>query len=119
MRVNFYLLPTTAAITLVCLPLAAFGTTLFFVFYFLAYAGVTAFGNCVPVLVFQRLPKDVIGKYTAWRMLLFTLGNAIPGFFMNTLLDTFGAAPVLLLGGLCVAACAVGYLLVLGREKNL
>lgn len=108
----------TAFTVLVSLPLSVVTENFYFfcVMYFIAYAAVTALGNCIPVLVYGGVPREIIGKYTAWRMLFLTLGSAIPGFFMNLLLDKIGAVAVLATGGVCTAVCGVVYVVVFGKR---
>ncbi|MBQ0124710.1 MAG: hypothetical protein KBS59_00105, partial [Clostridiales bacterium] len=87
----------TSVFAVLGFPLTVFAQTqsMLYIMYYLSYACVVALGNCIPVLVYGGVPQSIIGKYTAWRMLLFTFGSAVPGFFMNALLDGIGAVAVM------------------------
>lgn len=108
-----------------CVVLAVFplsmsvgNTYVFFALYFITYAALTAFGNCIPVLVYGGIKRGIIGRYTAWRMLLFTAGSAIPGFFMNALLESAGAAVTALIAGACTVVCGAVYVAVMGKNRK-
>ncbi|MBO4572529.1 MAG: MFS transporter [Clostridia bacterium] len=72
---------------------------MFYVFYFLANAAITAASIAHPVLVTETIDYKMMGRYTAWRMLVMTFGQSLPGFFIGALYDVIGAPGVLTVGG--------------------
>ena len=75
-----------------------------FILYFLAYSSITAMGMTHPVLVFESVEYRKIGRYTAWRMLFMTLGQALPGFFVNAIYPFIGSVGIM---AICAVSCAL------------
>lgn len=85
-------------------------SALFYLLYLSAYVFLTIYNILSPVIVYDYVPRNIIGKYTAWRMLLFTAGTAIPGFFADKLMEVAGTWSFIAIGCLCTVLCTVGYL---------
>lgn len=118
-RLNMGLILTAfGALTLLTMPLSvAFGVIPLYAFYFLTYLSNHVISVGMPVIVYKYVPYNVIGKYTAWRMMLFTLGCALPGFFLDGLLKSVGAIAVTALGAICMALSCISYTLVFRKAK--
>ena len=65
----------------------------------------------VPVIVAENIDYNCLGQYTAWRMALFTGGVAIGGVLVPILLELIGGSGTLLVSGLAMLPCGVGYYL--------
>lgn len=91
---------------------------IFYVCYFISWMLNTTYGIAIPVMVYNKISPNIVGKYSAWRMLIFTLGSAIPGFVLNYLMDKIGTFFVLLICGILFLICAVGYIIFLKNDKN-
>ncbi len=85
----------------------------FYVLYFVGYTLITVVNMCVPVLVYDCVPYEIMGSYTSLRMMLFTLGQALPGFFMGALIGAIGTFGVLIIAGLSFVVSSVWFSLVL------
>ncbi len=53
----------------------------------------------VPTAVTQIVDYEVMGQYTAWRMLFHTLGSSLSGFLCVPMLDVLGPIPTMLISG--------------------
>ncbi len=84
---------------------------------FILNASLITLGICIPVMIYDKVPESIIGKYTAYRMLLFTLGQSIAGIIAMPLFDLVGGTLLLTFGGLCTFICAILFLVVLKKEK--
>ena len=73
---------------------------IFFATYLISYLAYITYGSVITVMVYDSVPSNAIGGYTAWRMLLLTFGNAVLGFFMNKMLIIFGTTVILCIGGI-------------------
>ena len=89
-----------------------------YVFYFLGYLSITVIGTAHPVLVYESVDYKHIGRYTAWRMLLMTLGQAIPGFFIGALYGIVGSVGIMTMGALCFLLSSIGLGLFLRKNKE-
>ncbi|MBR1867932.1 MAG: MFS transporter, partial [Clostridia bacterium] len=88
--------------------IAIFKNFVFFcIFYFVTNFLIQEISVLVPVIVYDGVDYDIISKYTAFRMLLLTLGQAIPGFFMVDALNAIGSVGVMAIGGAASAASSV------------
>ncbi len=90
----------------------------FFIAYFIAWTLNTTYGIAIPVMVYNKVEEYAIGKYTAWRLLIFTFGSSLPGFFMNYFLENVGSLFVMSLCSLCFMLCGLGYIINLKNKKN-
>lgn len=91
---------------------AVFNTTwVFLSVYFAAYFLMNHISIAVPVLVANRIEYNCLGQYTAWRMALHTLGTALGGFCVPLLLEWVGAGGTLLVCGITMLPCGIGYYL--------
>ena len=86
-----------AAATLPFLPLG--NTAVFLVVYALLYFFIIILNNAVPLTLTKVIDYNVIGQYSAGRMLLNTLGTSLAGFLCIPLFRTIGVVPALLLAG--------------------
>lgn len=84
------------------------GMPIMFVFknttWYLAIYGVVYFlyiiiNYAVPTAVTQIVDYEVMGQYTAWRMLFHTLGSSIAGFLCVPMLDLFGPFVAMIISG--------------------
>ncbi len=110
----------SGALTAVTAPLCVcFGNLyLFFVFYALNNIFNFVYGIALPVTITKIVPFEMIGKYTSARMLLFTFGSALPGFFMEFLLGLVGGTITLLIGGVFLFASCLLYYVVAAKHKT-
>ncbi|MBQ3151453.1 MAG: hypothetical protein IJB86_09445 [Clostridia bacterium] len=83
----------------------------FYVFYFIAYFFVNYVAYSVPVIVANHIDYNVLSQYTAWRMALFTLGIAAGGALVPILLNLIGHTGTLIVCGLTILPCGIGYYL--------
>lgn len=90
---------------------------LFFVFFTLNNLFNIIYGMAVPVIITKIVPFEMIGKYTSARMLLFTFGSALPGFFMESLLDWASGTITLLIGGFFILVSCLLYSFVAKKHK--
>ena len=90
----------------------------FCVFYFLAHFFNSGVDLSVPVMLYEHIPERIMGKYTAWRMLIYTFGTAIPGFLLQGMLKLFGSVITLGIGALCQLGCLIGYIVVLRKKDD-
>lgn len=108
-----FVLITSAGIMLVAMPLSVlFNVLPLYIFYFISYLCLHLIANAMPVMVYKYVPAKIMAKYTAWRMLCFTLGCALPGFFIAPLLNSVGAIVLMLLGAGCMFISCLLYMLV-------
>jgi hypothetical protein len=91
----------------------------FYIIYFIGYTLITIVNMCVPVLVYDCVPYEIMGSYTSLRMMLFTLGQAFPGFFMSDLIGVIGTFGVLIIAGLSFVISSVWFSLVLKKPKEI
>ncbi|MBQ6707758.1 MAG: hypothetical protein IJM97_02265 [Clostridia bacterium] len=82
---------------------------LFYLFYFIAYFFINFIAYAVPVLVATHIEYSVLSQYTAWRMALFTLGTAIGSAVVPFLLNTLGSTGTLIVSGITILPCGIGY----------
>lgn len=90
----------------------------FYIFYFVGYTFLTVVNMCVPVLVYDCVEYEIMSKYTAIRMLLFTLGQALPGFIFSRMVATVGTFGVLVLAGASFCISSVWFCLVLKKQTK-
>ena len=95
----------------ILLPLLIAGKSkpVFFTVYFLLNIVWNFVNYGVPVAVTKMVDYRYIGQYSAWRMLLHTLGTAIGGGCMTFMLGAFGGTATLIFAGLCQFLSSVKY----------
>ena len=98
-------------VCLVLFPSIAAGDskTLFIVFYFIAFVFFNFINNTIPVMVALHIDYNCLGQFTAWRMGIYTLGTAIGGACVPILLKWMGGFNTLLMAGITMLVCSVGY----------
>ena len=90
----------------------------FYALYFVAYLLITIIGMAHPVLVYEAVPYEMIGRYTAFRMLFMTVGQALPGFFIGALYETIGSIGIMALGGACALSSSLWLGLILKKRND-
>lgn len=108
---NGTLLLVSAVIFCIAISFAVVGnsTWIFLACYFLAYFFINHINYAVPVLVANCIDYNCLGQYTAWRMVLHTLGVAVGGACVPFLLEYVGATGALLVCGVTAFPCGIGY----------
>ena len=77
-----------------------FGKTIWFLaFYGIVYFLFNIINYAVPTAVTQMVSYEVMGQYTAWRMLLHTFGTSIAGFVCTPMLNYFGSIVTMIVAG--------------------
>ena len=102
------------------MPLMALGNTsvTFIAFYGAVVLANTYISYAVPVIVANHIPYSCLGQYTAWRMGLMTLGISVGSLLVPVLLDAAGTMLTLLVGGIAMLPCGIGYFLFERAEKS-
>lgn len=67
----------------------------FLLLYCVAYIGFNCINLAVPVAVYKIVDYQFVGEYSAWRMLLHTLGSAIAGMACIPMFEAVGGVAVL------------------------
>ena len=106
-------------LTGIFIPFMTLGKSLVILYslYFAGYSCITVISMAHPVLVYEAVDYEKIGKYTAWRMLFMTLGQAIPGFFIGALYGSIGSVGIMTIGALCSFISSVWLGAVLKKNK--
>lgn len=86
--------------------------------YTVSYLVINVFGTAIPVSVTEFVDYNVMGRYTAWRMMLQTVGIAIGGFLAPVLLEHIGGIPTLLFAGILNVLMGIGYFCCLKSLKK-
>ena len=94
-------------------------TAVFLALYALCYFMIQMIGYAVPVLVTKIVDYDVIGQYTAWRMLLFTMGSAISGSMFIKLIDFCGVYTAFTIAGAMQLISGMAYFVYAVRNKRI
>lgn len=95
-------------ITLPLMPLS--GSSMRFVaLYFVAFFFNNYIAYGVPVIVAENIDYNCLGQYTAWRMALYTAGVSLGGILVPVLLEAFGGSGTLLVSGIAMLPCGIGY----------
>lgn len=112
-RKSGFICLVSSVIILIFLPLMTISKSslMFVVFYFLAFFFINYISNAVPVIVAENIDYNCIGQYTAWRMALYTGGIAIGGALLPILLNFVGGTLTLLICGILMLPCGIGYYL--------
>lgn len=83
----------------------------FLTVYGIGYFVVNLVNYSVPIAVVEIVDYDVIGQYSAWRMMLNTLGTAIAGFVCIPMIDIMGVMATFIIAGLMQFASGISYFL--------
>ncbi len=84
-------------------------STVFLSLYFVAFFFMNYINYSIPVIVAEFIDYNCLGQYTAWRMGLFTLGSSVGGALVPVFLKYFGAVGTLILCGILMIPCGLGY----------
>ena len=97
-----WIIGISSCIIAVFLPIMCIGksTILFLAIYAVVYFAYNLINYSVPVLVTKIVRYEIIGQYSAWRMLLHTLGGAMAGVLCIPMIDKLGVVPSLTIIGL-------------------
>ena len=97
-----WIILVSSGIMAVFMPIMCMGrsTTIFLVVYAIVYFVFNLISYSVPVLVTIIVDYEMIGQYSAWRMMLHTLGGAIAGVLCVPMIDTLGVGLTLAIIGL-------------------
>lgn len=106
-----------SAIVTLMLPVMLIGknTTVFLIAYGVVYLAVNVAANAIPVSVTEFVEYDVMGQYTAWRMMLMTIGTSIGGILATPMLSAFGGILTLAVAGLMQLITGLGYYIFLKK----
>ncbi len=117
---NGVLIITASIVFCVVAPLttATGSKLLFYIFYFIAYFFVNYVAYAVPVLVATHIDYKCLSQYTAWRMALYTLGIAAGGALVPVMLRIFGDTVTMLVCGISLLPCGIGYCLFEKKSKS-
>ena len=74
-------------------------TSLFLIMYAMVYFVFNLIAYAVPILVTKIVDYNVMGQYSAWRMLLHTAGSALAGVVCIPMIDALGVIVALLIVG--------------------
>lgn len=110
-KVNDGILHLTLGIAMaVLLPLLCLGGTVFFL---VAYAVIffvkIIIDYAVPVTLTKVIDYRIAGQFSAWRMLLNTLGSSLAGFVCIPLFNLIGVLPTMITAGALQLVCGAGY----------
>ncbi len=85
------------------------GSTLFLIMFGITCFVKTIIDYGVPVTITKIIDYKIAGQYSAWRMLLHTLGNSIAGFVCIPLFLGIGVTPTLIIAGIMQLICGIWY----------
>jgi hypothetical protein len=91
----------------------------YLVFYTIVYFFITIINYAVPVTVTKIADYDIIGQYSAGRMLLNTLGTSIAGLVCVWLFERIGVLVTITLSGGLQLLSGVGYYVYLKHYQKL
>ena len=92
-------------------------TSLFLVFYGVAYLLINIINLAVPVAVVRIVDYKVAGQYNGARMLLHTLGTFFASLSCGFMLNKFGTFSTLLLAGITQVISGFSYYLYLLKRR--
>ncbi len=101
----------SSVIVAVSLPLMLVGKniTAFLLFYFIGFLALNMINISVPVFITKFVDYEVIGQYTALRMMLHTLGISLAGFSCTYLFNFIGGVPSMLVFGIMQFLSGLAY----------
>lgn len=92
------------------LPVMLMGNTIWFLsLYFVMYFAQILTAYDIPVAVTKFVSYEYIGQYSAWRMMLLTLGQAVGSSVTPLLLSSAGGIPTMIFASTCLTVCFVAY----------
>ncbi len=91
---------------------------LYLTLFFIANASNIVLGICVPVIIVDRVDYEYIGKYTSWRMLLFTGASALPGLFLGAMLESVSSLLPLAICAITMIVACVLYSVIKNTNKK-
>ena len=101
----------------VLLPLLCLGGTAFFLIsYTLIFFVKIIIDYAVPVTLTKVIDYRIAGQFSAWRMLLHTLGTSLAGFVCIPLFNLVGVIPTMIGAGLLQLVCGAGYFFFLKKS---
>ncbi len=101
----------SSLLTAVCAPFMLMGgsSTVFFAIYLIVSLFKNFIDYGVPTAVTKIVDYRCIGQYSAWRMVLHTLGTALGGIAVPYMMDFFGAFATLVIAGVFQALSGFVY----------
>ena len=104
----------------VFMPFMLFGNskTMFLCFYLLSGIAMNFINCSVPVAVTKLVDYNYMGQYSAWRMMLHTLGIALGSGITVFMLNIFGGILTLAISGLLQLASSISYYHILKMQAN-
>ena len=101
----------SAVITAIFISLMLVGksTVMFLVCYSVGYFAINLLAVAIPVQITEIIDYNAIGQYTAWRMMLFTVGTAIGGFLAIPMSENIGGVFTFAFAGLMFLITGIGY----------
>ena len=103
---------TAALLPILCLG----GTTFFLVAYAIIFFVKIIIDYAVPVTLTKVIDYKIAGQFSAWRMLLHTLGSSLAGFVCIPLFNLIGVSATMILSGLLQLVCGAGYFFYLRKN---
>ncbi len=99
-----------SALVLAAMPfMANLGMGVFLTALFVARLATVIIGIAIPVAVVKIVNYTYIGRYSAWRMIVHTLGTALGSGTAIVMTDALGGITAMLISGLCMVLCGVAY----------
>ncbi len=98
--------------------LAGKSTANFLTMYGIGYFILNLINYSVPVAVTKIVDYKIIGQYTAWRMMLNTLGSALSGIMCIPMLEIFGGTPAFAIIGVMQLLSGGAYFLCMKKVKK-
>ncbi len=88
----------------------------FFAVFFVANIAYNFIAYGVPTAVTKIVHYSCIGQYSAWRMVVHTLGVAIGGAVVTYVMELFGVYMTLIIAGLCQVVCGIAYYILMKNK---
>ncbi len=106
--------------TAIFLPLMLVGRSpvVFLISYFLMSFAITFVNYAVPIIVVNIVDYNYAGQYSAWRMMLHTLGSAIGSGVIIRILNALGGIPALIIAGGCQLISGIVYYVYLKKLRS-
>lgn len=119
-RINGKLILTSSVAICFCLPatLIANSTWIFLLMYFIGYFFVVIVNYATPTLITEIVDYKVMGQYSAWRMVLHTIGMGIASLICVPLLEVFGGIITLIIAGSFQLFAGIGYFMTERYREN-
>lgn len=106
--------------TAIFMPLMLVGrsTPMFLISFFLLSFAINFVNYGVPIIVVNIVDYEYAGQYSAWRMMLHTLGTAIGSGIIIKMFDAIGGLPTLIVAGLCQLVSGIVYYVYLKKLRS-